>query len=149
MKAENDEEGYTLTSFAPLSPDEEKTGLRKFFKELKSKTFTVGAKTSSHDVQTSLVNSAASGSQVSYVNSDITTRNKQLSKESPVVKGLYSKDVDSQTNCELQGSNQRKIVSARHSRTPSSVLRRLSQLVLLEKSYPQVYNISLLWGCQQ
>ena len=144
MEAEIKEECFTLTSFAPLSPEDEKSGLRKFFKGLKSKKATVGLKSSSDDNQSSQVNSAANGPQVSYVSSDVT-RNKQLSKKNPVVEGLYSKDEGSQNNCTLQDLNQSKIVADRHSRTPSSVLRRLSQLVLLqEKSYPQVCKVKFV-----
>ena len=140
MEAEIEEECFTLTSFAPLSPEDENSGLRKFFKGLKA---TVGSK-SSHDNQSSQVNSASNSPQVSYVNSD-TTRNKQLSKKNPVVEGLYSKDEGSQNNCTLQDRNQSKIVADRHSRTPGSVLRRLSQLVLLqEKSYPQVCKVKFV-----
>jgi hypothetical protein len=135
MEGENEEEGYTLTSFEPLSPEDEKSGLRKFiegFKSRKRVTF-VAPKAASQDSQTSLENSTQHGTQVSYLNSDIK-RKEQFPKESPVTPGLSSN-----VNGQLQDLRQGKTVAnLARSRTPSSVLRRLSQLVLLEKSNPQV-----------
>ena len=138
MEAESEEEGYTLTSFRPLSPEDEKSGLRKFIAEIKSKTFNrTLSKDSSHDSQTVVENAGESDTQVSYRRKDVK-RKDQLRKKALVNRDLHLKGRKSHGNAQLQSSSFREVVRNAHTRTPSSVLRRLSQLVLLERSNPQV-----------
>ncbi len=149
MEAENEEEGYTLTSFEPLLPEEEKSGLRKFIEGFKSRKF-VTPKAISHDSQTSLENSTKNDTHVSYISTDVK-RKEQLPKESPVTQRRYSKKEESQVNGQngqvgqLQHLGQGRTRASLRSRTPSSVLRRLSQLVLLEKSNLQVKKEFCVW----
>lgn len=132
MEADNEEESYTLTSFEPLPPEDEKSGLRKFIEGFKSPF--VPVKGTLHESKPN----PEGDSRVTYLKSDIR-RSKQLPKQSIVSLGLISSDKRS-----LEQLEHGRVVSNLRSRTPSSVLGRLSQLVLLEKSYPQVNKNMLI-----
>ncbi|XP_028393496.1 1-phosphatidylinositol 3-phosphate 5-kinase-like isoform X2 [Dendronephthya gigantea] len=131
MGEQNEEEGYTFISFKPLSPEGEKSGLRKLIEGFKSKRFvTAKNDTEGDSSQNSLENSTQSDTQ--HFNSNV--RGEETSnKHGSVLQELFSRGNKS------HDLDKREIVETRNSRTrtPSSVLRRLSQLVLLEKANPQ------------
>lgn len=141
---ENEEAGYTLTSFEPLSPEDEKSGLRKFMEGFsKTKLATLISFKSSHNSQSSLETSTQNAnhndSQL-YLNSNVEKMHK-VPNESTVTppQAVYSRKNESQiAESKIDEIDQGRNGPSRNTRTPSSVLRRLSQLVLLEKAYPEV-----------
>ena len=138
MNGINEEEIYTLTSFEPLPPEEEKTGLRKFIEGFKSKKFVTTEKATQQESITSQENVTENGTNVSNINTDVK-RKELLSKGGPVTQRLYPKKSESHGKRQLEVLGDAGKSEARmRSRTPSSVLRRLSQLVLVEKSSLQV-----------
>jgi hypothetical protein len=143
MNGENGEEGYTLTSFEPLPPEDEKTGLRKFIEGFKSKKLVTQKVNTQQELgRTSQENVTHNGTKTSYINTDVK-REKQLSKERPATRRLYPQKDESRGDGQLGELDEGKSEARLRSRTPSSVLRRLSQLVLVEKSNQQVMMFNM------
>lgn len=135
MEEQNEEEGYTLTSFKPLSPEDEKSGLRRFIESFKSKRLVTAKDDTNDSDQTDLENSTQNEAQASHINSNVRGT-ETVNKHGSVLQELFSMGNKS------HDFDKGGILATRNSRTrtPSSVLRRLSQLVLVEKGNPKVHN---------
>lgn len=132
------EDEFTLTSFEALSPEQEKSGFFRFIEELTKKK--LKWTTDKQDQSSTAIDKAKDGTQFhprecSFNAEQVLPRKTLKAGNSLPWKPRQSSGVQPKSAT---------VPSNRNTRTPSSVLGRLSLLVLVEKTSQQVkHNISV------
>ena len=121
MEEETEDDNFTLTSFEPLSPEYKKSGFSRFIEGFTWKKLT----SNTNDVQDPV-----------RLQRDQNHGLQEGSKRNVRWKAPDSKFVVGESS---KGPPTKIVVSSdRHSRTPSSVLKRLSLLISVERTSLQV-----------